>query len=116
MKKKRPGLRIPRPLAVVLAPAVALMMATIWFSHLAKKTAAATDALCAQFAQGGAPLRDFVLEARAAGFSIRDEGAGSRVMIAAKDVHGFKQQSFHCRASHDGQTVLGTAAEIVELK
>ncbi len=116
MKKKRTGLRIPRPLAAVLAPAVALMMATLWLSHLTKKTAAATDALCAQFAHGGAPLRDFVLEARAAGFSIRDEGAGSRVMIAAQDIHGFKEQSFRCLATHDGQTVLGTAAEIVVLK
>jgi len=116
MKKKRPRLRIPRPLAVVLAPAVAMMMATIWFSHLIKKTAAETDTFCAQFAAGGAPLRDFVFEARAAGFSLRDEGAGSREMIAAKEVYGIKHQSYRCVAMHDGQTVLGTAAEIVEVK
>lgn len=116
MKKKRPRLRIPRPLAIVLAPAVALMMATIWFSHQTKQTAEATDSLCAQFAGGGQALRDFVFEAQAAGFKLRDEGAGSREMIAAKEIYGIKHQSFRCVATHDGQTVLATAAEIVEIK
>lgn len=90
-------------------------MAGIWYRHQALEAAAATDALCTQFATGGAPLRDFALEARLAGFGLRDTGAGSRELIAVREIHGFTGQSFRCRARHDGQTVLGTAVELVEM-
>lgn len=104
MKPRKP---VPRPVAIFAPPAIALLLATGYFKFKERETARETAALCARFAASGAPVTEFVLAAKDAGFQLAERGHGKPVqeMVASREVQGFQTEVFRCVATHDGTTI-----------
>lgn len=114
MKRRNPpAVVVPRPVAIFLPPVIALALAYVYHHWQAGQAADETAALCARFTQGDVKI--FVQEALSADFAVHDEGAGSNVVIASRDVFGLRKQSYRCVVRHAGDRILSAeTAHVVD--
>ena len=91
-----------------------MLLALGYLQWQAMQAAALAAALCARFAPGDSVVQ-FVQEARVAGFAVRDDGPGSRIAVAARDLYRLSLESYRCTARHDGVRIIATEATKVIL-
>jgi len=103
-RRSPPAVVVPRPVAIFLPPVLALVLAGIYHHWQAGRAADEAAALCARFATGDVKI--FVQEALAADFTVHDEGAGSDVVIASKEVFSLRKEHYRCVVRHDGDRIL----------
>jgi hypothetical protein len=114
MSSSTPKRPVPRTVAMFLPPILALGLAVVYQQWQATQAQTSAAALCTHFKPGD-PIKDFVLAALEADFKLQGEGAESQEVIAAKEVYRFEQESYLCRARHDGTKILSTATNIVRI-
>lgn len=104
---------VPRPVAIFAPPVIALLLATGYFKYQERRLLRDTAALCERFEAGGAPVTEFALAAKEAGFRLaeRRRGEAGQEMVASREVQGFKTTLFRCRAAHDGTYISGARVE-----
>jgi len=111
---KSSRITVSRPVALFLPPVLALILAAGYTQYRSGKAADEAHALCARF-PSGALIDDFVRDALAADFEVRDEGRDSNVLIAAKSVYRFAEEQYRCTVRHDGKRILMAEVSKVEV-
>lgn len=98
---------VPRPVAVFAPPLIALVLASAYFKYQEREAWRQTEALCARFADGGAPTTEFALAAKEGGFTLSERGHGSASpeIVASRQLHGFREERLSCTVRHQDGTI-----------